>query len=234
METAWGTCRADRGERQACAMPVELSERFRVARSDKSEKSTPQSGKTRHFVNCRSGTPEIQKTLKTLRKMVRQKPRTPIAQGWHGECLLVGGGSATAILAVGGLPIDLWVARMATELDRWLATSLRQAADAFQETCWRPAADIHQTADGWLIKFDLAGVQPGEIELAVCGKCLTIAGVRRDCTVSECRHSYSMEINYNRFRRTIELPNDLNEARIRTEYRDGMLLVRLVTERGTS
>jgi HSP20 family protein len=147
--------------------------------------------------------------------------------------LIEGSGTATAILAVGGL-CDLWVTRMGTQLDRWLASSLRKAADAYQETCWRPSADIYQTADGWLVKFDLAGVQPSEIELAVCGRALSLSGVRRDCTISECRHAYSMEINYSRFSRTIELPNDLNEARISTEYRDGMLLVRLITERGTS
>ena len=34
-----------------------------------------------------------------------------------------------------------------------------------------------------------------------------------------------MEISYNRFRRSIELPIDLTQADIRSEYRDGMLLV---------
>jgi len=36
-----------------------------------------------------------------------------------------------------------------------------------------------------------------------------------------------MEISYSRFERTIELPCDVDHFRILTEYRDGMLLLRL-------
>jgi HSP20 family protein len=122
---------------------------------------------------------------------------------------------------------------MGTELERWLAESLRKTAESFQETSWRPSADIYRTQDGWLVKLDLAGVRPAEIELKICGRSLTVAGVRRDWCIAECRHSYSMEIHYNRFSRTIELPADLQEAEISTEYRDGMLLVRLVTNEAT-
>jgi HSP20 family molecular chaperone IbpA len=36
-----------------------------------------------------------------------------------------------------------------------------------------------------------------------------------------------MEISYNQFERTIELPCDASSMQIDTEYRDGMLWVRL-------
>jgi HSP20 family protein len=142
---------------------------------------------------------------------------------------------ATAILAVGGTVSAMSAVRpaMARDLERFVAHSLQSASDAFQETCWRPAADIYQTAEGWLIKFDLAGVSPSEIELEVRGRTLTLSGVRRDWSIAECRHAYSMEIHYNRFGRTIQLPCDLEQTQTRTEYRDGMLLVRLITRGGT-
>jgi HSP20 family molecular chaperone IbpA len=41
-----------------------------------------------------------------------------------------------------------------------------------------------------------------------------------------CCH-YSMEISYSRFERTIELPDDLDTARFRLDYRDGILYVRI-------
>jgi HSP20 family protein len=123
---------------------------------------------------------------------------------------------------------------MAGELERLLVRSLRAASEAFQETCWQPATDVYQTAEGWLVKFDLAGVRPTEIELGVRGRMLTVSGVRRDWCSAECRNAYSMEIRYNRFARTIELPCNLEQSTLKTEYRDGMLLVRLITERGNS
>ncbi len=36
-----------------------------------------------------------------------------------------------------------------------------------------------------------------------------------------------MEISYNRFERTLELPCEMDTMTVATQYRDGMLLVRL-------
>ncbi len=91
--------------------------------------------------------------------------------------------------------------------------------------CWRPAVDVYRDRDGWLVKFDLAGVAPRDIEVRVRGRFLTVAGVRRDLTVQEGRQAYLMEIAYSRFERSVELPVDLEELEIGSESRDGMLLV---------
>jgi HSP20 family molecular chaperone IbpA len=44
---------------------------------------------------------------------------------------------------------------------------------------------------------------------------------------------YAMEIAYNRFERTIELPCDLERTRITVECCDGMLLLRVVVKENT-
>jgi HSP20 family protein len=96
------------------------------------------------------------------------------------------------------------------------------------EACWRPAADIYRTRTGWLIKYDVAGVKAEDIEVTVRGSQITIRGVRRDWRLEEgCSH-YSMEISYNRFERTLELPCDLEGAEVKIEGREGILLVRLI------
>jgi HSP20 family protein len=95
---------------------------------------------------------------------------------------------------------------------------------------WTPAADVHRDRQGWVVKLDLAGVRTEDIELSVAGRRLMIWGVRRDWPVGEGQQTYLMEIPYHRFERSIELPCDVATARIATEYRDGMLLVRLEME----
>lgn len=95
---------------------------------------------------------------------------------------------------------------------------------------WQPPVDIYRTRNGWLLKFDLAGVKPGDVAVEMSGRRIAVTGVRRDWVIEEgCRH-YSMEISYNRFQRSIELPCDLANARMNLEYRDGILVVRVVTE----
>ena len=92
---------------------------------------------------------------------------------------------------------------------------------------------LSRSRNGWLVKFELAGVRPEDMELTVQGNRLTLRGVRRDCTALEgCRY-YQMEIAYSHFERSLELPCDLERADVTSEYRDGMLLVR-IPEGGSS
>ena len=99
-----------------------------------------------------------------------------------------------------------------------------------EERGWQPLLDIYVLKDGWLLKADLAGVRPDEVTVTLAGRVLTIRGHRRDWAVEEgCAH-YRMEIAYSSFERSVELPADPGNARVQTEYRDGMLLIRIRRE----
>lgn len=119
---------------------------------------------------------------------------------------------------------------MFNESHRLLRKLMLPTAEECRGAEWRPPADIYRTPRGWLVKFDLAGVRPDEVELEVQGSRLTVKGVRRDWTLEEGHRFYSLEIAYNRFERSVDLPGHLERARVATEYRDGMLLVQLITE----
>jgi HSP20 family protein len=97
---------------------------------------------------------------------------------------------------------------------------------AAESTDWRPSADVYRTRDGWLLKFDLAGVRPEDVRLTVQGSTITVGGSRRDCCLEEGCSQYRMEISYSHFERRIDLPADLSRSRLTTEFRDGMLIVR--------
>jgi HSP20 family protein len=92
---------------------------------------------------------------------------------------------------------------------------------------WQPAVDIYQTPAGWLVKVDLAGVRPDDVSVEIVGRIILIRGQRRDLCLEEgCSH-YRMEIAYSLFERALELPDDLDRVRVTTEFRNGMLLVRI-------
>jgi HSP20 family protein len=108
--------------------------------------------------------------------------------------------------------------------DRILPVAFRPPAES---DAWQPAIDIYELRDGWLLKADLAGVRPDEVSVSLAGRRVTIRGLRRDLSVQEgCCH-YRMEIAYSRFERTVELPRDLGPATVQSEFRDGMLLIRI-------
>jgi len=98
------------------------------------------------------------------------------------------------------------------------------------ETLWRPLVDVHRTRDGWLLKVELAGVRPRDVSVHVRGNQVQITGLRRDALLDAepgmvC---YQMEISYNRFERIITMPCELESAKFSLEFRDGILLIRIV------
>lgn len=101
------------------------------------------------------------------------------------------------------------------------------AAEPAQEAAWRPRADVYRTRDGWLLKFELAGVQLDDITVSAQGSSVTVSGVRRDRLIEECCWHYSMEISYSRFERTVHLPCSLDSARLTVDYENGILWVRV-------
>jgi len=95
---------------------------------------------------------------------------------------------------------------------------------------WCPAADVYRTNDGWIVKVDLAGIRPGDIEITIDGPVLQISGLRRDATCGEGVSHYQLEITYSRFEKTIQFPRSIEHAEIDRDYRDGLLILRLREE----
>lgn len=93
---------------------------------------------------------------------------------------------------------------------------------------WKPAMDIYQTRQGWLLKCDLAGVRPEDVLVRIQGCQVTVEGVRRDAVVFEnIARRYSMEIAYNRFARTVELPCEFPDPHTDVSIRDGFLYIQI-------
>jgi HSP20 family protein len=105
--------------------------------------------------------------------------------------------------------------------------------ETVQPLTWQPATDVYRTREGWLVKVELAGVRAEDIEITVGGRRLQVRGTRCDREIMEGCEFYSLEIAYSQFDRAIELPADLDHARILTSYRDGMLLVRVLVDEAT-
>jgi HSP20 family molecular chaperone IbpA len=98
---------------------------------------------------------------------------------------------------------------------------------------WQPAVDIYRLATGWLLKFELAGVDPEDITLSIQGRRLMIRGTRLDRHwQSDCSLQH-MEIAYSSFERCVELPDDPGAVSLQGEFKNGMLYVYLEQESPT-
>ena len=95
---------------------------------------------------------------------------------------------------------------------------------------WCPAADVYRTDNGWIVKVDLAGIEPADIEITLDGDLLRISGSRRDSICGEGISHYQLEITYSRFEKMIQFPRSIEHATIERNYHHGLLLLRLIEE----
>jgi HSP20 family protein len=92
---------------------------------------------------------------------------------------------------------------------------------------WYPAADVYETAAGWMVKIELAGISLDDIEIEVQGDTLYVAGTRRDLDCGNCVSLRQMEITYSRFEKTLSFPRTIDSAKLEYNYKDGLLIVNL-------
>ena len=97
---------------------------------------------------------------------------------------------------------------------------------------WRPATDVYETADEFVVQMDLAGMRPEDIEVWVEDDFLMVKGERSNIAPPGKKHFHKMEIQVGPFERTIRVPENANLASVVASYRSGVLFIHL--QRGTS
>jgi HSP20 family protein len=95
-----------------------------------------------------------------------------------------------------------------------------------------PAVDVYYTADPprAVVRADLAGIDPSEIELRIRGRELVLSGRRRP-EGGEERVYQQLEVEHGPFRRVVALGVDVDPDAASASYEDGMLIVELPLSR---
>ena len=101
-----------------------------------------------------------------------------------------------------------------------------------KESVWRPLTDVYETDDEYVIRMEIAGVDPSDFSVTLENRVFTIKGVRRDPPPAGQRHFHKMEITVGPFERNVEIPADINISSVEANYEGGYLLVRIVKGTG--
>jgi HSP20 family protein len=88
-----------------------------------------------------------------------------------------------------------------------------------------PRMDMADTDEAVLLRFDVPGIQPGEINLELRENRLTISGERKEEQAKEGETTLCCERRGGKFSRTITLPCPVKEDKIDAQYHDGVLTV---------
>jgi HSP20 family protein len=88
---------------------------------------------------------------------------------------------------------------------------------------WAPAVDIYEKDGNIVLKAELPGVDPKDVDIRVENNLLTLRGERKFDNEVKRDNYHRVERSYGSFSRSFTLPNVVDTQNIKAEYRDGVL-----------
>ena len=108
---------------------------------------------------------------------------------------------------------------------------LARPTDGGKETLtvpdWAPVVDIAETQEEYLIKAELPEVKKEDVKVTVENGVLRIEGERRQEKEENTKKFHRIERAYGAFVRTFAVPDNIEEANVSAEFKDGVLNVHL-------
>lgn len=90
-----------------------------------------------------------------------------------------------------------------------------------------PAFDVSETEGELIVKAELPGVDPKEVDVSLTGNMLTIKGEKKEEREEKGENVHRMERSYGGFSRSFTLPCEVQGDKVEATYKDGVLNLRL-------
>jgi HSP20 family protein len=119
--------------------------------------------------------------------------------------------------------------RMRREMDELFGDVFDRGLGPRRRGGFVPAVDVYYVGDPprAVVRADLAGIDPAQLELEIRGRELILAGQRLAPAAGQERLYQQLEIEHGPFRRVVALGADVDADNARASYEDGMLVVEL-------
>ena len=90
-----------------------------------------------------------------------------------------------------------------------------------------PAFDVSETEEEFIVKAELPGVDPKDVEVNLTGNVLTVKGEKKAEREEKKADLYRVERSFGSFSRSFSLPGDVRTDDVKATYKDGILNLRL-------
>jgi HSP20 family protein len=92
---------------------------------------------------------------------------------------------------------------------------------------WSPRVDIYADEEGISLQFELAGVEPKDVDIRFENGVLTLKGERKLERADKREGYHRVELAYGTFTRSFSLPVSIDAEKIHAESKNGVLEVHL-------
>ncbi len=94
-------------------------------------------------------------------------------------------------------------------------------------SAWRPALDVSETPKEVLVRAELPGMDPKEIDISLRDNVLTVRGERKQEKEEKDENYHRVERSYGSFVRSFRLPAEVESEKVDAAYKDGILTIKL-------
>ncbi|MEK7239679.1 MAG: Hsp20/alpha crystallin family protein [Gemmatimonadota bacterium] len=118
--------------------------------------------------------------------------------------------------------------RLRREIDRLFEDSFGNVdAPSFMTSGWMPLVDVKETNEALLFNLELPGVAEDKLEITCEGGVLTVSGEKETLKKDEEDKFHIVERSFGMFRRSFQLPTNVQEDKIEATVKDGILAVKV-------
>jgi HSP20 family protein len=92
---------------------------------------------------------------------------------------------------------------------------------------WSPSLDLSETKNDLVVKAEIPGIDPKDIDISLSNDILTIKGEKKQEREEKEENNHFIERSYGAFSRSIRLPREVQSDKIDASYKNGVLKVTL-------
>jgi len=94
-------------------------------------------------------------------------------------------------------------------------------------SAWTPSVDLTEDDKSMTVRAEIPGVDPKDLNLSVTGNTLVLSGEKREESEKNENGVFHSERRFGSFRRSVQLPGEVNSDNVTADYANGVLTVRL-------
>jgi len=116
--------------------------------------------------------------------------------------------------------------------DRFMPGFLPEPVWGFRGTTFLPSVDVTETENEILVRAEVPGIDPKELNVTLSGQMLTLSGEKKESAECKGENCYQAERRFGSFHRVLQLPTEVNPDNMTAEHKNGVVHIRLKKQPG--
>jgi HSP20 family protein len=92
---------------------------------------------------------------------------------------------------------------------------------------WMPSMDVAENKDAFVVKMEVPGMEPGDIQVSIEDNTLTVKGEKRQEKEQKDEKYHRTERSYGAFERMVRLPSTVDPGKVAATFKNGVLTATL-------